>query len=243
MAYWAILSGIEGNLQAYEAVIQDLKRSKLSLEALYILGDVVGPTPESEKLVHRIRNPRPGELEAQVCQGWWEEQCLILHGIGRTGKPTQLIEQYGMKTTKVLWDSVSRETVQWISGLDFGFFELDCLLIHGTTVSVDDEITPETPPMKILDRLMRMGANYLFCGRSGLSFQYQIEGGSVRDAIATLDTAESAKVTQTPPRQAIGVGSVGRIPGQATYTLYHPGGDRLQFKTVHYGVQKGFQSR
>ena len=39
---WAILSGIEGNLAAYEAVIGDMKSQRRNIEALYILGDLVG---------------------------------------------------------------------------------------------------------------------------------------------------------------------------------------------------------
>ena len=96
---WAILSGIEGNLAAYEAVIADIKPRNRYLEALYIIGDLVGPRRECEQLV---------------------------------------------------------------------------------------------------------------------------------------------AVTVTP-RQVIGVGNVGRIPGQATYTLYNPGTNQVQFKTVFYGQSKGFQ--
>ena len=36
---WAILSGIEGNIAAYEAVLADLNRQRVEVEALYILGD------------------------------------------------------------------------------------------------------------------------------------------------------------------------------------------------------------
>jgi len=42
MNKWAILSGIEGNLAAYEAVMADIKRQSKQIEALYILGDLVG---------------------------------------------------------------------------------------------------------------------------------------------------------------------------------------------------------
>nr|WP_071592929.1 hypothetical protein [Pleurocapsa sp. PCC 7319] len=38
----------------------------------------------------------------------------------------------------------------------------------------------------------------------------------------------------------VGVGNVGREPGKATYTLYSPYSDRLEFKTVYYGSKKGF---
>ncbi|MBD2502082.1 metallophosphatase [Anabaena azotica] len=242
MNKWAILTGIEGNLAAYEAVIVDIKRQG-NVEALYILGDVVGPRPETEKLVERIQNPKRGELEPLICKGWWEEQCLILHGLGATGEANELIAKYGGDTVKKLWDSVSRQTVQWLRSLDFGFFELDCLLIHGSTLGVDDELTPETPPIQMLDRLSRMQANNLFCGRSGLTFQYQLQAGSITTKLTTLDSQVSPPTITISPRQVIGVGNVGRNFGQATYTLYNPSNNQVVFKTVSYGNGKGFQSQ
>lgn len=55
MSQWAILSGIEGNLAAYDAVMNDIKCQLRQLEAVYILGDLVGPIPECEALVKRVR--------------------------------------------------------------------------------------------------------------------------------------------------------------------------------------------
>jgi len=125
MTTWAILSGIEGNLAAYEAVLADIKRQRHLVEELYILGDVIAATPASIKVIQRIQSPRANEPVPQVCQGWWEEQLLILHGLGRTGEPTELIERYGMDMVKTLWDAIPREMVEWVRSLDFGFFELD----------------------------------------------------------------------------------------------------------------------
>jgi len=240
---WAILSGIEGNLAAYEAVLADIKRQGSSVEALYILGDVVGPRQASEQVVERLQKPRRGELEPMICKGWWEEQCLILHGLGTTGEPTELIKKYGGDTVKLLWDAVSRQTVQWIRNLDFGFFELDCLLVHGSPIALDEELTPDTFPILMLDRLMRMQANNLFCGRSGLTFQYQLQGGSITSGVTTLDSQALPNTISVTPRQVIGVGNVGRKPGEATYTLYNPYTNQVEFRTVRYGVGKGFQGK
>ncbi len=118
---WAILSGIEGNIAAYEAILADIKRQRVNVEELYILGDLVAANPDSEKVIKRIQNPLPGELQPQVCIGWWEEQCFALHGLGSTAEPTELIERFGKETAKLLWDSISRETVQWLRGGHFGF--------------------------------------------------------------------------------------------------------------------------
>ena len=237
---WAILSGIEGNIAAYEAVLADIKRQRVAVEALYILGDMVAANPDSDTVIKRIRNPNPGELEPQVCIGWWEEQCFALHGVGSTAEPTELIDRFGKKTAKLLWDSVSRETVYWLRSCHFGFFELDCLLIHGSTVSVSDELNPETPPWQMLDRLQRVQANHLFCGRSAQVFEYQLQGGSVNSSVETLDSQKPMQTITAPKRRVVGVGNVGREPGMATYTLYNPYSDRLEFKTVFYGSKKGF---
>jgi hypothetical protein len=234
MTLWAILSGIEGRLAAYEAVLTDIKQQVPSVEALYILGDIIGPTADSAAVVQRIQSPRPGELDPQVCQGWWEEQLLILHGLGRTGEPTELIDRYGFDMVKTLWDVIPRPIVEWVRTLDFGFFELDCLLIHGSSVSVSDQLTPQTPPIQVLDRLMRMDANSLFCGRSGLAFHYEIEDGRITSTVLTLDQSTSSQTTTIKPRQVIGVGNVGRSPGQATYTLYNPDTNKVEFRTVGY---------
>ena len=254
---WAILSGIEGNLVAYEAVLADIKRQRIPVEALYILGDIIAANPDSEKVIKRIQNPLAGELEPQVCVGWWEEQCFDLHGLGSTAEPTELIDRslderslapfgdagshrFGKETAKLLWDSVSRETVGWLRNCHFGFFELDCLLIHGSTVSVSDELTPEVQPWQMLDRLQRVQANHLFCGRSGQVFEYQLQAGSVNSSVMTLESKQPVQTITAPKRRVVGVGNVGRELGKATYTLYSPYSDRLEFKTVYYGSKKGF---
>jgi hypothetical protein len=119
---------------------------------------------------------------------------------------TELIARYGADTVKLLWESVSRETVQWLRGLDFGFFELDSLLIHGSTVSVSDELTPQTPPWHMLDRLQRMGVNNLFCGRSGQTFEDRLESGSVATVVTTLDAKQPVQTGIVPKRRVMGVG-------------------------------------
>ncbi|NEQ33870.1 MAG: metallophosphatase [Leptolyngbya sp. SIO4C5] len=241
MTYWAILSGINGNLSAYEVVLADLKRVRYQVEALYILGDLVGPHLQCEALVQRVRQPREHELTPQVCTGWWEEQCFNLYGLGSDPKATALSEQFGPEGIERLWKSVSRQTVQWLRSLDFGFFELDCLLIHGSTVGCHDVLTPETPPMQLLDRLLRADANTLFCGRSGQTFHLQIPAGAVTSTVMTLDSPAQTMTQTVRDRQVVGVGSIGKEPAKATYTLYSPYTNAVSFRTVRYGTQgQGF---
>jgi hypothetical protein len=238
---WAILSGIVGNLAAYEAVLKDMQCYKV--DELYILGDVVGPTGRSEALVQRLQKPRRGEPTAQICAGWWEEQCLVLHAYGSNPEPTALIEKYGTEMVKTLWDSVSLETVTWIRSLEFGFMELDCLLTHGSSVSVADDLRPDTSPLIMYDRLGRLDANYLFCGRSGLQFKYQIANASSTSTVVTLDGIAPPTVNESSNKFVVGVGNVGLASNKASYTLYDPNSGQIQFRDVSYGWSKGFGHR
>nr|WP_228050338.1 metallophosphatase [Tychonema sp. LEGE 06208] len=238
---WVVLTGIEGNIAAYQSVVADIKCLRIRVDELYILGDLVGPNPDCEKLVQRVRSPKRGEIEPQICIGWWEEQCFNLHGIGSSPDAAELRQKYGADTIKLLWDSVSRKTVEWLRSLNFGFHELDCLLIHGSTVSASDELTPETPPPVMLDRVIRADANTLFCGRSGLAFEYQLQLSIINNWLQTLDSQEPPATVSATARRAIGVGNVGRLSGQANYTLYDPNTDTVKFRNVSYSTRKGLQ--
>jgi hypothetical protein len=86
-----------------------------------------------------------------------------------------------------------------------------------------------------------MQANNLFCGRSGSCFQYHLEAASITSEITTLDSHIAPNTTNiNTPRQVIGVGNVGRKPGEATYTIYNPNANHVEFRTVRYGESKGF---
>lgn len=237
---WAILSGIEGNLAAYEVVLQDIRRQHSPVTALYVLGDVIGLKGDNEGVIRRLQSPRTGEPEPQVCMGWWEEQCLSLHGLSGLPDAPELMAQFGGDGVKHLWESVSRQSVNWLRSLHFGFHELDCLLIHGSTVSSADELTPETPAIQLCDRLIRADANTLFCGRSGLTFECWVTPSELRSTVTTLDGKQDLQEQGKTPRRVVGIGSVGRNSRQATYTLYNPANNRVTFKTVTYNHAKGF---
>ncbi|WP_017292966.1 hypothetical protein [Geminocystis herdmanii] len=230
---WAILSGIEGNLQAYHAVIDDILRQKISVEEIYILGDIIGLSQENEALVKEIRHPRHS-IPIRGCRGWWEEQCLILHSLHSTADPVELIDRFGVDVTKKLWDCVSRETVEWLRDLDFGFVEFDCLLIHGSTVNVSEVLTPDTSPWIILDRINRVNVNYLFCGRSNQLFDYELQSGSIESSITTLDKKSISEVKEVKKKRLIGVGNIGKTANIASYTLYNPYNNQLKFKEISY---------
>ncbi|MFN4278999.1 metallophosphoesterase family protein [Thermosynechococcus sp.] len=224
---WAILSGIEGNLRALEAVLRDLRRQRPPVTTLYVLGDIIGLKGQNDAVVQRLQRPDLEPLDPQICIGWWEEQCFNLFGVGLSGEVPELIAQHGEAAVGQLWESISRSSVEWLRSLPFGFHELDCLLVHGSPVSVSEVLTPDTAPPILCDRLIRADANQLFCGRSGELFDCWISAEALTSEVKTLDSREQ-QTFDLLKRRLIGVGSVGREPGRASYVLYQPESNHLQ---------------
>ncbi|MEL6470516.1 MAG: metallophosphatase, partial [Cyanobacteria bacterium J06623_4] len=92
--------------------------------------------------------------------------------------------------------------------------------------------------IELCDRLIRADANHLFCGRSGRTFECWVTPAHLDSTVTTLDGPQPTQDQSKSPRRIIGVGSVGRNPGEATYTLYSPGSNQLSFRGVNYGQTK-----
>ena len=66
----------------------------------------------NEAVIERLRSrsgssgasPRSGELEPQVCIGWWEEQCFSLHGLSGLPDAPELMAQFGSDGVKNPWE-------------------------------------------------------------------------------------------------------------------------------------------
>ena len=76
----------------------------------------------------------------------------------------------GEEVVKSLTNAVDKSFLDWIAALKFGFVELDCGLIHGSSKDVGENLTLDTPPLTLLDRLTRLQVNRLFTARSKQQF-------------------------------------------------------------------------
>ena len=79
MARWALISGLRGDLEAYEAIQAELRHTR-RVDTLFVLGDVIGPERDCNALLERLQQPRRGDLEPQCLYGWWEDQLLAERG-------------------------------------------------------------------------------------------------------------------------------------------------------------------
>ena len=224
MERWALVSGLRGDLDLYERIQYDLKKQR-GMAHLFVLGDMIGPDHNCNALLRRLRRPKRGDLHPNCIYGWWEEQLLAEFGYRGDQKAEALRRDHGETTVQQLRESVDTEHLNWLASLQFGFIELDCGLIHGSSADVGDQLTETSSPLILLDRLTRLDVNRLFTARSGRQFRLQLTGGQIQSRVK--DHAGEQLQQQTFPRRSvIGIGT------GANYTLYDPASDRIDFLTV-----------
>ena len=79
MERWALVSGLGGDLDLYEQIQADLQKQRGTAH-LFVLGDMIGPHPNCDALLKRLRQPKRRDLQPHCIYGWQEEQLLSLHG-------------------------------------------------------------------------------------------------------------------------------------------------------------------
>ena len=224
MERWALVSGLCGDLDLYEQIQADLKRKRGSAH-LFVLGDMVGPDRNCNALLSRLRQPKRGDMQPNCIYGWWEEQLLAEYGYRGEQKPEALDRDNEATTIQKLREAVNLDHLNWLASLQFGFVELDCGLIHGSSANVGDQLLETTSPLILLDRLTRLDVNRLFTARSGRQFHLQLNGGTIQSKVKDHVGVDQQEHT-VPKRSVIGIGS------GANYTLYDPASDHIEFVSV-----------
>jgi len=91
-------------------------------------------------------------------------------------------------------------------------------LIHGSSKDVGENLTLDTPPLTLLDRLTRLQVNRLFTARSKQQFQLELTEGIVNSEVEDLN-GNRKKEQKVPQKAVIGIGA------GKNYTLYDVGTD------------------
>ena len=224
MERWALVSGLRGDLDLYERIQAAIKKQRGTAH-LFVLGDMISPDHNCDALLRRLRRPKRGDLQPNCIYGWWEEQLLTDYGYRSDQMPDVRSKPDGATTMQHLREAVSQEHLNWLASLQFGFIELDCGLIHGSSADVGDPLQETTSPLILLDRLTRLDVNRLFTARSGRQFRLQLIGGQIQSKVKD-HAGEEQRDQAVPKRSVIGIGS-----GE-NYTVYDPASDHIEFLSV-----------
>ena len=224
MERWALVSGLHGDLDLYEQIQTELKQQR-GVANLFVLGDLIGSQRNCNALLERLRNPRRTDLQPECIYGWWEEQLLAECGYRGDRKAESLREEHGEAGVSELLAAVDADHLNWLASLQFGFIELDCALIHGSSADVGDRLTEDTSALVLLDRLTRLDVNRLFTARCQRQFRLELSAGSIQSLVKD-HAGELQSQQDVPKRSVIGIGE------GKNYTLYDPATDHIEFRSA-----------
>ena len=93
----------------------------------------------------------------------------------------------GEEVVKSLTNVLDKSFLDWIAALQFGFVEIDCGLIHGSSKDIDENLTLDTPSLSLLDRLILLQVSRLFTARSKQQCHLELTEGIVYSEVEDLN--------------------------------------------------------
>lgn len=164
----AVISDIHGNMDALEAVLEDIKTQKA--EKLFICGDLALAGPEPSRTIDFIKN-----LDAVAIQGNTDEM------IANNAKSTPIKAM----TNALLYaeDVLTEEQKNYLKDLSPQHSEtiegISILFVHGSPRRNNEDILPNQSVEKIKEIIKDVKEDVIFCGHTHIPCGYQIDKQTV----------------------------------------------------------------
>ena len=168
----AILSDIHGNLEALNAVLEDISNN--NVEEIFCLGDLAMAGPEPNKTIDFIRKQNWKTIQGNTDKMIAEYSKTILESV-KEGAPImanalendiEIITEDNKKFLKQLPEkfSLDREGVR-------------ILLVHGSPRRNNENIFPDLKKEQINEIVADVKENVVFCGHTHIPCGYQTDNG------------------------------------------------------------------
>lgn len=216
----AIISDIHGNMQALEAVLDDVKKEKC--DKIFCLGDLAMAGPEPELVIKKIKNMfDSGDLE--LIQGNTDEM------IGDYAQSVSNALKSAFPIMGAALDNdveiISKDLITFLKELpkqkELTIEGVKILLVHGSPRRNNENIFPDMDLKKIEEMLENTDADVIFCGHTHIPCGYQT----------------------TKKQTVVNVGSVGRPftpDAKACYVIaeFNNGDFNVMHRQLNYDRQK-----
>lgn len=168
----AVISDIHGNMQALDAVLQDIKNE--GCQKIFCLGDLAMAGPEPIQAIELIKKLYDaGELE--LIQGNTDEMIAnfspelnekVTSAYPIMGKALENDVKIIPANLKKFLKKLPKQKELTIEGVKI-------LLVHGSPRRNDENISPDLPIEKVEEMLVGIDANIIFCGHTHIPCGYQ----------------------------------------------------------------------
>lgn len=216
----AVISDIHGNIQALEAVLEDIKAA--CCDKIFCLGDLAMAGPEPAKAIEVIKELyEKGNFE--LIQGNTDE--IIGHYSPEIAEKVCAAFPIMGEALKNDMKFISQDLREFLKNLpkqkELEIDGVKILLVHGSPRKNDENIFPDLPIEKVEEMVAGIDADLIFCGHTHIPCGYQ------------------TKTKQT----IVNVGSVGRPftqNPQACYALveFLNGSFNVEHKFIDYDIKK-----
>jgi len=217
---WAILSDVHGNLEAFQAVIEDLRAEKA--DQIAFLGDVVGYGADPNECIALL-----GDLTDFVIAG--------NHDYGAVGL-TNIDVFNPMARSAILWtrEKLSEENQAYLRRLLLSRKDASATFVHATPNQPEEWYYLFTFP-EAEEAFLSLSGDLAFVGHSHRPLILTKTGSG---GVDVMDPEET--ILKPGVRYIINVGSVGQPRDghpEAAYGLYDGDANKFRLKRVPYDVQ------
>ncbi len=217
---YALISDIHGNLEAFEAVLSDIKKE--GVDKYLCIGDIVGYGADPEKVLTILQSLAP---EAIVVgnHDWGVAQLMDPDYFNKEAKEA------------VLWTRkmLDRSAIDYLGSLDLIYEKGDITLVHGSLETPEEFYyimdEGDAYPTSQLSR-----TRLCFVGHSHMPGIYYTEG-------AAMKRAKRGKVKMGPDKKyVINIGSIGQPRDgdpKAGYSIYDSSENTVEIRRIAYDVE------
>lgn len=206
----AVISDIHGNLEALNAVLQDIETQEI--DKIFICGDLAMGGPEPEKTVDKIIELLK-QKKAAIILGNTDE--MIIKAFGKQEKEYTPADETMAASLKYTQQILRPDQIEFLKQLPLKHKEkigkLEILFVHGSPRKINENISPDLDEKILREILSGTQEDIIFCGHTHLPVIYKINNQTI-----------------------VNVGSVGRPftenPEACYAILAYPASDRMSSK-------------
>lgn len=167
----AVISDIHGNMQALEAVLEDIKKE--GCEKIFCLGDLAMAGPEPTKAIELIKNLyKNGNFE--LIQGNTDEMIGDYNTFGLEVKGKFPIMAAALENdVKIIPENLKEFLKNLPKQKELEIEGVKILLVHGSPRKNDENISPDLPLEKVEEMVAGTDADVIFCGHTHIPCGYQ----------------------------------------------------------------------
>lgn len=165
----AVLSDIHANLQALEAVMEDIKQ--LGCEKILCLGDLVMAGPNPKEVLEFVQN----QSDWEIIQGNTDKMIgeFDLQFVNTMKIKFPVMANALLDDIKILNDKDKEYLKKLPAQKELNLEGVKILMVHGSPRLNNEDILPDMPLNKIEEIIKDTDANLIFCGHTHVPCGYQ----------------------------------------------------------------------